>query len=185
MNNLPVCPETPWYAIQVKPRNEKVISTILENKGVQGFLPVYRSRRVWSDRIVQLDVPLFAGYLFCRFDAARGRLPVISTPGVMRIVGIGGVATPIDNTEIQAIQTIVRSGAAAIPWPHLKTGSRVRIERGSLSGLNGILVEVKKQHRLVVSVTLLQRSVAVEIERDWVAPCGPSAVRPGPLPRYR
>ncbi len=163
--------ELPWFALQVKPRREKVIATILRNKGFEQFLPLYVSRRAWSDRIAKVEVPLFPGYVFCRFDPERPRLPIVTTPGVMDVVGIGGRPAPIAEQEIEVIQTIVSSGRAALPWPYLEVGKRVRIERGALAGVEGVLVETKKQHRVVVSVSLLQRSVAVEVEREWVAPC--------------
>ena len=161
-----------WYAVQVRPRREKIIATALRSKGYEDFLPLYSMRRVWSDRIARIEAPLFPGYVFCRFDLAGRRLPVLKTPGVIRLVGTAGVATPIDSGEIAAIQAIARSDLASHPWPYLKVGQRVRIEYGSLAGVEGILIELKKQHRLVVSVTLLQRSVAVDVEREWVVPCG-------------
>jgi transcription antitermination factor NusG len=170
-------PNLLWFALQVKPRREKVISAILRNKGFEQFLPVYESRRVWSDRIATVEVPLFPGYVFCRFDPERPRLPIVATPGVISVVGVAGQPTAIPEHELEVIQAILRSGKAALPWPYLEIGNRVRIERGSLAGVEGILVEAKKQHRVVVSVTLLQRSVAVEVEREWLIPCGNSSRR--------
>ena len=159
-----------WFALQVKPRHEKVTSTILKNKGYREFLPVYQSRRVWSDRIAKIDTPLFPGYVFCHFDAGKRRTPIVATPGVIQIVSTAGKPTPIEEAEILAIERIILSGLAAEPWPYLKVGACVEIQHGSLAGVEGVLVEIKKRHRLVVSVKLLQRSVAVEIEREWVAP---------------
>jgi transcription termination/antitermination protein NusG len=170
-------PNLLWFALRVKPRREKVISTILRNKGFEQFLPVYESRRVWSDRIAKVEVPLFPGYVFCRFDPERPRLPIVATPGVINVVGVAGRPAAIPEHELEAIQTILRSGKAAQPWPYLEAGHRVRIERGSLAGVEGILVETKKQHRVVVSVSLLQRSVSVEVEREWIIPCAKSARR--------
>jgi transcription elongation factor/antiterminator RfaH len=166
-----------WFALQVKPRCEKVISTILHNKGFEQYLPMYESRRVWSDRIAKVEVPLFPGYVFCRFDPEQPRLPIVATPGVINVVGVAGQPAAIPEHELQAIQVLLRSGKAALPWPYLEIGQRVRIEQGSLAGVEGILVEAKKQHRVVVSVTLLQRSVAVEVEREWIIPCGNSQRR--------
>jgi transcription antitermination factor NusG len=165
-----LAPDLPWFALQVKPRYEKVASTVLRKKGFEEFLPVYQSRRVWSDRIAKVEVPLFPGYVFCRFDPELRRLPVVTTPGVINVVGVAGQPAAIPEHELEMIQTILRSGKAALPWPYLGVGARVRIERGALAGVEGILVEAKKQHRVVVSVTLLQRSVAVEVERDWIIP---------------
>jgi transcription antitermination factor NusG len=157
---------------------------VLRNKEYEEFLPLYRSRRVWSDRIAQIEIPLFPGYIFCRFDPTTRRMPLITTPGVIQIVGIAGTPAPIDNQEISALHAIINSGAAAQSWPYLRTGNRVRIDYGSLAGVEGMLIEVKKQHRLVVSVTLLQRSVAVELERDWVIPCKPVSRASPPQYQY-
>jgi len=116
-----------------------------------------------------VELPLFPGYVFCRLDL-RCRLPLLTIPGALHFVGIGKIPVPIDDAEIAAIQAAVRSGLTTEPWPYLNVGQMVRLEDGPLAGLEGILVEVRKQHRIVVSVSLLQRSVAVEIEREWVTP---------------
>jgi transcription antitermination factor NusG len=158
-----------WFALRVRSRYEKLVSTLLRNKGYEEFLPLYWSRRRWSDRFQSVDLPLFPGYVFCRLDP-QYRLPLLITPGVLHFVGVGRIPEPIDDGEIAAIQSTMRSGLRAQPWPFLKVGHRVRLEEGPLNGLEGILIEVRKQHRIVVSVTLLQRSVAVEIERQWVRP---------------
>jgi len=156
-----------WYALSVAPRKEKIIAHTLRTKGFEDFLPLYSSSRQWSDRIKKLERPLFPGYVFCRFDPqARG--PIVMTPGVMAIVGFGKLPEPIPDSEISALQTVCRVGLDAIPYPNPKVGSRVRMLEGPLKGLEGILVEDKKT-RLILSVTLLQRSVAVEIDREWVA----------------
>ena len=158
-----------WFALQVKPRHEKTAAWALHNKGYEEFLPLYRSRRRWSDRIKELDIPLFAGYVFCRFDPEE-RLPVLTSPGIVSIVGMGKIPAPVAEAEIAALQAVVRSGLRAEPWPFLRIGHGVRIELGPLAGLEGILSDFKSRQRLVVSVTLLQRSVAVEIDRGWVTP---------------
>jgi transcription antitermination factor NusG len=170
----------PWYALQVCHKYESVVSSILRNKGYPEFLPLYRARRRWSDRIAEIDLPLFPGYLFCRFDAGDRRVPIVTTPGVVRIVGIGRTPVPVDDAEIAAIQAIVASGVAAEPWPYLRAGHRVRIRHGSLAGVEGILIEARSRHRLVVSVALLQRSVAVEIDSASVVPVGPRPAAPDP-----
>jgi len=159
----------PWYALRIRCRREKLVASALCEKGYEVFLPFYQVRRRWSDRIKELQLPLFPGYLFCRFDVHR-RLPILVTPGVYDVVGIGKRIVPVDDIEIAAVQAIVVSQLSTEPWPYLHIGRRVRIEVGPLSGVEGILVAVKKAHRLVVSVTLLQRSVAVEIQADWVVP---------------
>ena len=168
-------PWYPWYAIRVRSRFELHTSRILCEKGFEQFLPVYRSRRVWSDRVMELDVPLFPGYVFCRFDAAAP-LRVLNTPGVIHIVSAGRKPIPVEQREIVAIQTICNSGLTTQPWPFLEVGRRVHIERGPLAGTEGIVVEVKNQFRLVASITLLRRAVSAEIDREWIRPlprCAP------------
>lgn len=159
----------PWYAIRVRSRFESVSAAGLTGKGYDPFLPLYRARRRWSDRVKQMDLPLFPGYVFCRFDPAS-RLPVLTTPGVVNIVGYGRDPVPIDEKEIANIRAIIASGLPATPWPYLRTGQRVLIEHGPLAGIEGIVLELKKELRLVVSVTMLQRSVGVEIDREWIRP---------------
>lgn len=159
-----------WFALNVRTRHEDVVATILENKGYEIFLPLYQSRRMWSDRIKELQVPLFPGYVFCRFDTAHRTVPIVTTPGVIRIVGFAGQPVPMDEREIESVRIIARSALPAEPWPYVQAGSPVRITYGSLTGVEGVLVEVKKQHQLVVSINLLQRSVAVQIDKAWVKP---------------
>jgi transcription antitermination factor NusG len=159
--------EQPWYALSVRSRYERIVVTFLSHQGYEWFLPFYKSRRCWSDRIKEIEVPLFPGYLFCRFDI-HNRLPVLRIPGVQYVVGGTRIPTPIDTSEIHALQTVIRTDALREPWPFLRVGDRVRIERGSLAGVEGILLQFKGRHRLVLSVTLLQRSVAVEIDSAWV-----------------
>ncbi len=157
----------PWYGVRTKSNHEKVASSVLQGKGYQQYLPVYRSRKRWSDRIVETEMPLFPGYVFCRFDAKQ-RLPVISTPGVVAIVGFGSDPAPIADTEIEAIQAILASGLSAQPCDFLREGQRIRVARGSLEGLEGILLKKKSEWRMVVSISMLQRSISVEIDREWI-----------------
>jgi transcription antitermination factor NusG len=162
-------PQELWYAVHVRSRFEIQMSKVLRSKGYEEFLPTYRLNHRWSDRTKELDLPLFPCYLFCRFDV-RERLPILKSPGVITIVGMRKTPIPISDKEIEAIRAIVRSGLPAGPWTRLTVGSRAFIEAGPLAGLEGILVNVDKKFRLVVSVPLLQRSVGVEIERSWVRP---------------
>jgi transcription antitermination factor NusG len=159
----------PWFALRVKSRAEKIVATIARNKGFEEFLPLYQSRRRWSDRFKSVELPLFPGYVFCRVNP-EFRLPLLTIPGVLSFVGIGKIPVPIDETEIAAIQTAIGAGLSAEPYPFLEVGQRVRLAEGPLAGLEGLLVEVRKQQRLAVSVSLLKRSVAVEIDRHWVRP---------------
>jgi transcription antitermination factor NusG len=157
----------PWFAIQVRARYEQRVSEHLEGKGREWFLPLYKCRKRWSDRIKEVEAPLFPGYLFCRINL-QDRLPILKTPGVIQIVGFNRTPIAVDESEVEAIQRMVASGIPNQPWPFLAAGDRVRIESGPLSGLEGILVDFKGKHRLVLSVTLLQRSVAVEIDSAFV-----------------
>jgi transcription antitermination factor NusG len=158
-----------WYALYVRPRYEKTVTALLEGKGYEPFLPLYQAHRHWSDRIKRIDLPLFPGYVFCRLNV-NDRLPVLSTPGVVQIVGVGRRPVPVDDAEIQAIQTVTNSEVASQPWPFLNAGDRVRIGFGPLRGLEGFLLEFRGQYRIVISVNLLQRSVAVQLDRSWVTP---------------
>ncbi len=164
-HNIPVR----WFALRVKSRCEKVVATIARNKGFEEFLPLYESRRRWSDRLKAIELPLFPGYIFCRLDPEH-RLPLLTIPGVLHFVGFGKIPAPIEDTEVAAIQTAVRSGLSTEPWPFLEVGQRVRLEDGPLAGLEGILVGTSTRERIVVSVTLLKRSVAVAIEPHWANP---------------
>lgn len=164
-----------WYAIRVRSKFENLAAATLRGKGYEEFLPVYRSRRRWSDRVKELDLPLFPGYLFCRFDVHSRLLPILTTPGVIAIVSAGKTPVPVSDDEIAAVQAVVRSGLPAMPWPCLTVGSRVWIEKGPLAGLEGIALNVDRQYRLIVSVPLLQRAVAVELEREWARPILPGA----------
>lgn len=159
----------PWYAVRVQSRFENVVSAALRGKGYEEFLPLYCAVRRWSDRKKKIDLPLFPGYLFCRFNPDR-LLPILTTPGVVQVVCAGKIPIPVAEEEVEAVRRILLSGLLAQPWPFLAVGSRVYIERGPLAGLEGIITSTEKSFRLVVSVSLLQRSVAVEIDRDWARP---------------
>lgn len=170
-----------WYAVRVRSHCERLASSILQAKGYHQFLPEVRSRRHWSDRTKELQVPLFPGYVFCRFDAAH-RLPILESAGVAGIVGFGPRLTPIPAEEILAVETMLRLCGHVEPFPFLALGQKIRIERGPFTGLEGIVVAFKGGFRLVASITLLQRSVAVEIDREWACPVPPD--RPRAVPNH-
>lgn len=159
----------PWYAIKVRTRGESLVGTLLQRKDYEIFLPTYIESRKYSDRLKKVDTPLFPGYLFCRLDVTH-RLPILTTPGVDYILGSNGEPEPLPEQEIEAIQRVISSGAAARPWPFLKTGSRVRVEHGSFRGVEGILLTERGADRLVLSIAMLQRSVSVEIDRMSIRP---------------
>jgi transcription antitermination factor NusG len=164
----------PWFAVRTRSNFEQLTATVLRSKGLEEFLPVAMARRRWSDRVKTIEMPLFPGYVFCRLDI-QNRLPVLSTPGVVGIVGIGKQPVAIPDHEIASIRSILQSGLAAQPWPFLRVGGRILIDRGPLAGTEGILLRMKGEWRLVASIDLLQRSIAVEVDRDWVKPVRKSA----------
>lgn len=170
----------PWFALQTRARYEHFAAKQLASKGYEIFLPLYHCKRRWCDRLKVLELPLFPGYLFCRFDS-QDRLPILKTPGVMQIVGIARTPIPVDEEEITALQAAVRTGLPRYPSPFLTVGDRVRIEDGPLCGVEGILLNLKGRYRLVLSVSLLQRSVAVEVESAWVASIPGQAGRVAPV----
>ncbi len=160
-----------WFAVTVKPRHERATAEQLQAKDLEAYVPLYRARRRWSDRMKILEVPLFPRYVFCRFDSEQ-RAQVLKAPGVISIVSFNGKPSPVSDGEINAVKTMVGSGMQVMVRPYLRTGQRVRIREGVMSGLEGILVREKAGYRVVVNVELLQRGVAVEIERELVEPAG-------------
>jgi len=166
----------PWFAILARSGREKYATMLLENAGFECFLPISKSTRKWSDRMKDVEVPLFPGYLFCRMNP-NDRLPVLTTPGVIQIAGIGKMPIPVEEHEIAAVRQIEKSGLSAMPWPYLRVGNTARIEEGPLRGVSGIVVKIKSALKLVLSIELLQRSIAVEIDRNWISPCNTAELR--------
>jgi transcription antitermination factor NusG len=158
-----------WYALQVRTRWEGSTASILVGKGYETFLPTYQSLEKRRGKSNKIAAPLFPGYVFCRFDVFK-RLPILVTPGVIAVVGRGRIPAPIEDSEIEAIQRAVSIGLQVEPWPYLEVGQLVRIEDGALTGLEGILTAFKGTRRIVLSVSLLRRSVALEIDRSAVCP---------------
>jgi transcription antitermination factor NusG len=161
--------ELPWFALQVRTRRESYVADHLIGKGYELFLPLYNCRKRWSDRIKNFELPLFPGYLFCRFDP-YDRLPILKTPWLLQIVGFNHIPVAVEDEEINALRKLVLSGVTAEPWPFFGVGDKIRIESGPLRGLVGVLTQFKGNHKLVISITLLQRSVAVEIDSALVSP---------------
>ncbi|HWQ57016.1 MAG TPA: transcription termination/antitermination NusG family protein [Bryobacteraceae bacterium] len=155
----------PWFALYVKPRHEKHVSCVLRGKGYEEFVPLY-SRRTRSR---SCDLPLFPGYVFCRFPP-HNRLPILSVPGVFYIVAAGGQPAPLEDEEIEALRKLVCSGLPRGPWPYIAEGEKVVLQDGPLRGVSGHVLRLKNAGRLIVSVSVLQRSVAIEIDNSWVAP---------------
>lgn len=152
-----------WFALQVKARTEHQVATILRTKGYEEFLPT----RGTTKKKVSTRLPLFPGYVFCRFSSdAHG--PIVTTPGVIRIVQFGGKPAPIDPEEIRSVQLIVNSGVPISVWYGLQLGDSVYIQEGPLRGTVGVLTCVRSKQRLVVSITMMMRTVAAEIDPEWV-----------------
>jgi transcription antitermination factor NusG len=160
-----------WFALQVRSRWESTTAGLLRAKGLETLLPTYTTNRKWSDRLKVVESPLFPGYAFCRFDV-HNRLPVLITPGVISVVGRGKTPIAVDDAEILSIQTAIRSGLQIEPWPYVEIGERVRIKDDVLDGMEGILTSFKGSQRVVISVTLLRRSVALEIDRSRITSLG-------------
>jgi transcription antitermination factor NusG len=154
-----------WYALQTRPRHEKVVKYSLESSGIETFLPVCPQIRSWSDRRKVVEFPLFPGYIFARTAwSMQARVRVFQTNGVIAFVGPRKEATPIPEQQIDAVRSLIGSQAECRPHPYLTVGQRVRIRNGALQGLEGILVRVAGDHTLVVSVDLIHRSVAFRLD---------------------
>ena len=163
----------PWYALTVKARHEKAVRSLLEVESYEAFLPLYSCRHKWADRYKTVELPLFPGYVFCRIVAASMH-SVLNTPGVVDLVRIGVTPAPLPEQEIEALRRVMQSRLAVDPWPNLVEGERISIVGGPLCGVSGTLTRVQNTLRLVVSVAILQRSVLVHVDRDWVAPSLPT-----------
>ena len=165
-----------WWALYTRHRHEKAVAEMLAAKDFEVFLPLYKSIRRWSDRKMVVTLPLFPCYVFLRGGLHR-RLDVVSTPGVHMILFHGERVAIIPDAEIHAIRKAVDVSSRIEPHPFLKCGDRVRVIRGSLEGVEGILVRKKNVYRLVLSVDMMAQSVAVEIDASDVEPV--SAKRTG------
>jgi transcription termination/antitermination protein NusG len=155
-----------WFAIRVRSNFEWMAARALRGRGYEEYLPVYRRKR-YGARGKTTERPLFPGYVFGRFEMNR-RGPILMIPGVLNILTIGKIPAPVDPAELAAVRAMVESGIGAEPFPFLRAGQSLRIAKGPLSGLEGTVIQLKKNWRLVVSITLLQRSISVEIDRDWI-----------------
>src|SRR5260370_10283938 len=159
-----------WVAVQVRPNYEKTVAAHFHATAQEHFLPLYRSRQRWSDRVKEVYRPLFPGYLFCRY-ARQNRTGILSTNGVVRIVGYGGDPAPVADEQIVAIRRIIRAPLFCAPLANIPEAASVRITTGPLKGLEGrLLARNSKKQRFIVGLTLLQRAVEVELDGDWLTP---------------
>lgn len=163
LDSVPVGSElTPWYVAYARPRHEKHIVHQLEQRGVRSLLPLYTSVRRWQDRKKRLELPLFPCYVFVQIALQR-KLELLRLPGVVDMVTFQGQPVPVPGDQIEALQNL-SAATMAHPYPYLQFGRKVRVWRGALEGLEGIFVRRRGQSRVVLSVALIQRSVAIEVE---------------------
>ena len=151
-----------WFAISTRSRHEKRVAQQLRERAVETFLPTYHTMRRWADRTKMVTLPLFPGYVFVRILSSE-RLRILKLPGVVRFVGFGGNPAPVSNAEIETLQRVLKSPTSIEPHPYLKVGCRVRVKAGPLHGAEGILRRKKGVKRLVLSLDLIMRSIAVEV----------------------
>jgi transcription antitermination factor NusG len=158
---------SPWYAVYTKHQHEKSACDVLSRQGFEVFLPLYAAAHRWKDRTKTVLLPVFPCYLFLRANLER-KVDILKTPGVFWLVESGGRACEVPESDINGIRRIVQSSARAEPHPLLKSGEYVRVSRGPLAGLRGILTRMKSNLRLVLSVDLLQKAIAVEVDLSMV-----------------
>jgi transcription antitermination factor NusG len=162
-------PAERWYAVTVRPRHEKTVTRHLEHKGLNYFLPVYRSVRRWKDRRKELDMALFPGYVFVNLNL-RDRLGVLQAPGVVQFVTFQGQPAAVPDPEIRALESGLAAGLQPQPHPYLRQGKKVRVKSGPLADAQGIMIRRKDGFRLVLSIDLLMRSVMLEVDEADVEP---------------
>ncbi len=169
-NSTPVAaPDLPhWYALYTCSRHEKQVAIQLQQRGIDFFLPLYLSRRRWKDRRVTLQLPLFPGYVFVR-TSLQHRIEVLNIPGAARFVAFNGRPAALPESELLSLRSGLE-GVRAQPHPYLKIGRRVRVRSGPLAGTEGILLRQKDHFRLVISIDLIMRSIAVEVDGCDVEP---------------
>jgi transcription antitermination factor NusG len=161
--------ESRWYAAHTRANHEKRLAEQLAERSVEHFLPLYECVRRWKDRRVTLQLPLFPGYILVRI-ALREKMRVLQIPGVARLVGFNGSPVPLPDAEIDALREKLNRRVRAEPHPYLQAGRRVRVKTGPLEGFEGILVRRKHKYRIVVSISLIMRSIAVEVDLADVEP---------------
>jgi len=152
-----------WYAVYTRSRHEKMVGTKLSDKGVEVFLPLRKVLRRWKDRRKEIQLPLFSSYVFVRIPLAQ-RIPVLQTPGVVHILSDKRGPVSVPEEQIESIQKLVESGLRYDPYPYLHEGMRVSVVRGPLRGVEGILIEKRRKHLLVLSVDLIQQSAALQVD---------------------
>jgi transcription antitermination factor NusG len=158
-----------WYAVYTYPRHEKAVQERLESKSVEAFFPTFVSESRWKDRRVRIQTPFFPGYVFTRINLSE-RSKVLAAPGVIRMLSFNGTPAPIDDSEIEAVRLCLERGATLEPCPSFQVGDRVRVRSGVLEGLEGLVSRCKSERRLIVPISLINQSVAVEIDVQLLEP---------------
>ena len=156
-----------WYALRTRSRHEKRVWAQIDRQGIEVFLPLIDRRSQWKDRTVQVQFPLFPGYCFAHF-AWQDRVRVLSAPGVVGVLGVGGHGVPIAEAEIEGVRRLVTSTLPVDPYPFLEPGMPVEVRRGPLQGLRGFLIRKAPRARLVITVSLIRQGASVEIDADDV-----------------
>ena len=169
----PLVPEEPssWFAVQTRSRHEKKVNSELREKGIHSFLPLHREKHRWSDRHRWVELPMFSRYLFVRVPLTpESRTRVLQTAGVVHFVGANGRGTPIPDEQIESLHAIVSHRIPTTLHEFLRVGERVRIRGGALEGIEGILSAIHNDRNLIVSVDLIEKSVAIRIDGFEVEP---------------
>jgi len=161
----PAGPPPRWYAVYTRSNFEKKVAAELAAKRLESYVPVVEETHQWKDRRKRIEVPVFPGYVFARFaDSGRTRLEILKTPGAVRILGHAGGIDPVPDPELDAVRRLLKANVACLAHPFLREGAWVRVKRGPLFDLEGLLVRVKNRTRLLLSVTMLSQSVTTEID---------------------
>jgi transcriptional antiterminator NusG len=154
-----------WYVVHTKSQSERYVTRDLTERAIENYCPVFREVRQWSDRVKTIDRPVFPGYIFARFqDCGRNRLQILKSHGAVRILGMQDKPEPVPDREIEAIRRVVDSALSCYAHPLLREGSKVRVKRGILKGVEGRLARIKGQTRLVLAVELLGRGISTEVD---------------------
>lgn len=162
-------PQGAWYAACTRPNHEKRVALQLEERRIEAFLPTYQSIRRWKDRKKLLELPLFPSYIFVQLDA-QNRLDLLRLPGVLGLVTFRGLPAAVETKEIENLRHGLSNRTAVHPHPYLKQGRRVRVRCGAMAGVEGVFVRSRDRARVVLSISLLQRSIAVDIDEADVEP---------------
>ncbi len=159
-----------WYAIYTRSRHEKIVYELLNDKGIETFLPLRVFLSQWKDRKKKIESPLFSGYLFTRINILDDFTKVITSKGVVKILGTNGTPIPIPINEIDSVKTLLKSGLKYDPYPYLKSGMKVQLIRGPLQGIIGKISERLGKYKLLISIELIKRSISVEIDVKDIEP---------------